>query len=99
MYNLLQRRLTKTYTALQTSAFSIFFGTMILAIFLPTSLKEAMHAPAIQFFYIAVLGVCSSAILCLMLKGIRKSKKNVTSEQLYVYHSFFDKYFWLFHCE
>ncbi|WP_237714799.1 MULTISPECIES: DMT family transporter [Pelosinus] len=62
IYNLLQRKLTKTYTALQTSAFSIFFGTIMLTIFLPVSIDEAMHAPSIQLFYIAILGIFSSAI-------------------------------------
>lgn len=62
IYNLLQRKLTKTYTALQTSAFSIFFGTILLAVFLPASIKEVSSAPGIQLFYIAVLGICSSAI-------------------------------------
>ena len=32
-YNILQRKLTQTYTALQASTFSIFFGTLLLAIF------------------------------------------------------------------
>lgn len=62
LYNLLQRKLTKTYPPLQTSAFSIFFGTILLAIFLPTSVKEASAAPAIQWLYLAILGICSSAI-------------------------------------
>lgn len=62
IYNLIQRKLTKTYTALQTSAFSIFFGTLLLAVFLPGSVKEVAHAPGIQIFYVAVLGVFSSAI-------------------------------------
>jgi len=62
LYNLIQRKLTKTYSALQTSAFSIFFGTILLAIFLPSSINEVPHAPGIQLFYLAVLGVFSSAI-------------------------------------
>ncbi len=62
MYNLLQRKLTKRYTALQTSAFSIFFGTILLAVFLPASVKAVSYAPGIQLIYIAVLGVFSSAI-------------------------------------
>ena len=61
-YNLIQRKLTKRYTALQTSTFSIFFGTLMLAIFSPTALREAAHAPAIQFVYLGVLGIGSSAI-------------------------------------
>ncbi len=62
IYNLLQRKLTKTYTALQTSAFSIFFGTLLLAVFLPSSIKEVSLAPDIQLFYITMLGIFSSAI-------------------------------------
>lgn len=62
IYNLIQRKLTKTYTALQTSAYSIFIGTIMLAIFLPTSVKEVSSAPKIQLIYIIILGVCSSAI-------------------------------------
>lgn len=61
-YNLLQRRLTKTYTALQTSAYSIFFGTLLLAIFAPAAVRELPHTPPIHFLYLAVLGIGSSAI-------------------------------------
>ena len=62
LYNLLQRRLTKTYTALQTSAYSIFSGTLLLAIFAPAAVRELSHAPPIHFLYLAVLGIGSSAI-------------------------------------
>ena len=62
LYNLLMRKLTKTYSALQTSAFSIFFGTLLLCIFLPGSVREAAKAPAIQWVYIAILGIFSSAV-------------------------------------
>lgn len=62
LYNLLQRKLTKKYTALQTSAFSIFFGTILLAVFLPASVKEVLNAPPIQWLYLVILGVFSSAI-------------------------------------
>ena len=51
----------KTYTALQTSTYSIFFGTLLLAIFAPASFQEIADAPAIQYLYLAILGVCSSA--------------------------------------
>ena len=61
-YNLIQRRLIKRYTAFQASAYSIFFGTILLAIFVPASIREIPHAPAIQFVYIAIMGVFSSAI-------------------------------------
>lgn len=62
IYNLFQRELTKQYTALQSSTYSIFFGTLLLAIFAPTAFGEISHAPAVQYLYLAILGVCSSAI-------------------------------------
>ena len=61
-YNLIQRKLTKRYSALQSSTYSIFFGTLLLCIFAPTAMQELPGTPAIQFFYLAVLGICSSAI-------------------------------------
>jgi len=61
-YNLLQRRLTRTYSALQTSAFSIFAGTVMLSIFSPASWPEVKSAPGLQLFYVAVMGVFSSAV-------------------------------------
>ncbi len=62
IYNLLQRKLTQTYTGLQTSAYSIFSGTLMLAVFAPASMEQLIHAPAIQFIYLAVLGIFSSAV-------------------------------------
>lgn len=62
IYNLLQRKLTQTYSALQTSTYSIFAGTLLLAIFAPASFREIAQAPPVQHLYLAVLGICSSAI-------------------------------------
>lgn len=61
-YNLLQRRLTQTYSPMQAAAFSIFAGTLMLAIFLPASVSEVKSAPPIQLLYLAVLGIFPSAI-------------------------------------
>lgn len=62
VYNLLQRKLTKTYGALPSCAYSIFFGTLFLSIFLPNSFKEIAKAPGMPIFYVVVLGIGSSAI-------------------------------------
>lgn len=76
IYNLLQRKLTKTYTALQASAYSILFGTGMLAFFAPTAIREVSQAPAVQYFYLAVLGVCSSAVAYISwAKAFSKAKK------------------------
>lgn len=75
-YNLLQRKLTKSYTALQTSTYSIFCGTILLAMFAPVSFREVAHAPAIQIVYLLVLGTCSSAIAYVSwAKAFSKAKK------------------------
>lgn len=62
IYNLLQRKLTRTYTALQTSAFSIFAGTVMLGLFSPAALRETRVAPPIYLFYVILLGVFCSAV-------------------------------------
>ena len=59
---LVQRKLTRTYSALQTSAYGIFFGTILLAVFSPASVKEVIKAPTIQVIYLIILGIFSSAI-------------------------------------
>lgn len=61
VYNLLQRRLTKTYTALQATTHSIFLATLMFAVFLPGSIREAARAPAVQLFYVGLMGIFSSA--------------------------------------
>ncbi|GFI61649.1 hypothetical protein IMSAG049_00810 [Clostridiales bacterium] len=76
MYNLFQRRLTKTYTSMQTSAFSIFFGSALLAVFSPAAIREVSSAPPSQLFYLAVLGIFSSAIAYLTWsKAFSKAEK------------------------
>lgn len=62
IYNLLQRKLTRQYTALQASTYSILFGTCLLAIFAPASFREIGDVPAMQYLYLAILGIGSSAI-------------------------------------
>lgn len=76
IYNLLQRKLTQKYSALQSSTYSILFGTCMLAVFAPTSFREISHAPAIQYVYLAVLGICSSAVAYVSwAKAFSKAKK------------------------
>lgn len=61
-YNLIQRKITKKYSALQSSAYSIFAGTCMLAVFIPASVEPAMHAPFLAWFYLIIMGVFSSAL-------------------------------------
>ncbi len=76
LYNLIQRKLTKTYTALQASTYSIFFGTLMLMIFLPETLGEIPGARGLHIFYVAVMGVLSSAAAyAAWAKAFSKAKK------------------------
>ena len=76
IYNILQRKLTKTYSALTTSAFSIFAGTLLLCVFLPVSVREVPKAPAIQMFYIVLLGIFPSALAYISWsKAFEKAKQ------------------------
>lgn len=76
IYNLLQRKLTKTYSPLQTAAYSIFFGTALLAVFAPTAFREIKGAPPEQFLYLAVLGIFTSAVAYLTWsKAFAKAKE------------------------
>ncbi len=76
VYNLLQRKLTKSYSSLQTAAYSIFFGTLLLAVFSPSAIREIRTAPPVQFLYLAVLGIFTSAVAYLTWsKAFSKAKE------------------------
>lgn len=75
-YNLLQRRLTKVYTALQTTSFSIFAGTLMLGFFAPAGVIEVRDAPAGMLLVLVILGVFSSAAAYVSwAKALSKAKK------------------------
>ncbi len=61
-YNLLQRKLTRTYTPLQTAIYSIFAGTLLLCVFSPEAIGQLMAAPVITYVYIGIMGILSSAV-------------------------------------
>jgi len=84
-YNLMQRKLTRTYSALQASAFSIFIGTIMLSIFSPISLEEVKSAPGIQLFYVVVMGVFSSAIAYLAWSQAFAKSKYTSSVSNYMF--------------
>ena len=84
-YNLLQRKITKSYSGLQSSAFSIFAGTIMLAIFLPDSVREIRSAPPVQLLYVAILGIFSSAVAYLTWAQAMKKAKNTSSVSNYMF--------------
>lgn len=75
-YNLIQRRLIKTYSALQVTAYSIFIGTIMLAIFSPEAARELRGAPVMPVVYVVLLGIFSSAVAYMSwAKAFEKAEK------------------------
>ena len=85
LYNLLQRRLTRTYTALQSTSVSIFLGTLMLCVFLPRAGRELAGAPAIEYLYLLILGVFSSAVAYLCWGKALSLAQNTSSVSNYMF--------------
>ena len=85
IYNLLQKRLTKTYSALQASVFSIWFGTVPLLLFLPVSVTEVQTAPLIQVAYLIFLGIFTSAVAYISWTYAFSKSKNASSVTNYMF--------------
>jgi drug/metabolite transporter (DMT)-like permease len=84
-YNILQRKLTKEYTALQTTIYSIFVGEILLFAFLPETIKEIENVPMVQYFYIAFLGIFSSAIAYISWATAISKAKEMSSVSNYMF--------------
>ncbi len=79
VYNLLQRKLTRTYDGLTTAAFSIFAGTAMLAVFLPASMREVSTASLPQLLIVAVLGIfCSAVAFVAWSQALARAKQTST---------------------
>ncbi len=62
VYNLLQRKMTERYSALQCSIYSIFCGAAMLAVFAPRAVRELSHTRADAVFAVGFLGIFASAV-------------------------------------
>jgi len=85
IYNLLQRKLTKEYPAIQTAIISIWFGTLMLFIFIPNSIGEVKNAPIEQIIYIIILGIFPSAIAYITWTYAFSKAKNASSVTNYMF--------------
>lgn len=61
-YNLVQRKLTQRYTALQVSVYSIFCGFLFLCIFAPKGWRVIGVLSTVSWVCIGVMGIFSSAV-------------------------------------
>jgi len=84
-YNIIQRKLIKKYSSIQVSSYSIFCGTLMLAIFAPISINEIRTAPEIQFIYLLILGIFSSAIAYLSWTKAFAKAENTSQVSNYMF--------------
>ena len=62
-FNIITRKLVKKYSPIQVTIYSIFVGTLALAVFMPHSVADIRGGiPPIGYFYLFMLGVFSSAL-------------------------------------
>ena len=84
-YNIMQRKMTKLYKPLTVTAYSIFAGTIMLCIFAPKAYDEAKTAASINFVYILILGVLSSALAYIAWAQAFSKAKNTSSVSNYMF--------------
>ena len=84
-YNIMQRKITKLYKPLTVTAYSIFFGTIMLCVFAPQAYGEAKTAYPIQFLYILILGVFSSALAYIAWAKAFSKAENTSSVSNYMF--------------
>lgn len=85
VYNILQRRLLKTYTALEATTYSIWGGTLFLLFALPGLVRELPQAAAPDILTVVYLGVFPAA-LGYILWGYGLSKvRNTGSAASFMY--------------
>lgn len=85
IYNLLQRKVTKKYSAIESAAYGIFAGTILLSIFLPGAIRESRTAAPINILYILILGVLSSAVAYICWAKAFMKAKNTSSVSNYMF--------------
>ncbi len=76
IYNLTQRKLTKSYSVLQTTTFSIFAGTILLSVSAKQSFAELKTASTNHISSILLLGIFASSIAYIAWsKAFEKAQK------------------------
>jgi len=62
VYNIISRRLSKSYPPFAATAYAIYFGTALLAVYSPAAVRELRSAPALVLASLISMGVVSSAM-------------------------------------
>jgi drug/metabolite transporter (DMT)-like permease len=85
LFNLTQRRLTRSYTGLQSSMYSIFAGTLMFAPFMPEAVEQVASASPEYLWYAVMLGVFSSAVAYVLWSIALKRAPDAASVSNYMF--------------
>ena len=66
IYNLIQRRLLKTYPAIRSTAYVMVVGAFLMTPLLPGAFRELLIAPPSAIVYVFYMGILSSAVSYLL---------------------------------
>ncbi|MDF2544532.1 MAG: protein of unknown function transrane [Herbinix sp.] len=76
LYNILQRKLTKSYTPFQTTSYCILSSTLLLLVFLPQSLPDLKHSTPEAIISVLAMGIfCSGVAYTLWSKALALAPK------------------------
>ena len=85
IFNIIQRKLTRTYKALHATTYSILFGTLLLSIYSPRAIIEIQNAPIHQILIVLVMGIFSSAIAFISWSKAMEIADNTASVSNYMF--------------
>ena len=84
-YNLVQRKLTQRYTALQVSVYSIFCGFLFLCIFAPKGWRVIGVLSTFVGVYRCYGDFFKCSCICLLGKSIKSCTTDIQCQQFYVF--------------
>ena len=85
IYIIIQRKLLKTYTFFEVTAYPIFFGTLFMLVFLPGLIKEMPLLPLDANLLNIYLGVFPAALAYLAWAYALSKAKNTVNATIFLY--------------
>jgi len=98
-HNIIQRKIMRTYTAMESITYSIFFATCFMLIYFPTLIREVPESNLSVNLIVAYLGVFPAALAYLSWNWALSKAEKTTYVIVFLYLSPFlasvIAYFWL----
>jgi len=99
LHSIIQRKITRTYTAIEATTYSIVFATLFMLIYSPALIREIPNSSLSANFVVAYLGVFPAALAYLSWGWALSKAKKTTYVTVFVYLvplvSSVLAYFWL----